>query len=74
LKEEPDGGNEWIFSTFIMGCLSESHITGDFQESLVDTMTDRRFQTIFKEIPFRNFTVKPARNIPLLKEVLLCLF
>ena len=71
LKEEPDGGNEWIFSTFIIDCLSESHNTGDFQENLVDMTTDRRFQTIFKEIPFRNSIVKTTRNILLLKEVLL---
>jgi hypothetical protein len=74
LKEEPNGGNEWIFSTFIMDCLSEGPITGDFQENLVDMKTDRRVQTIFKEIPFRNSIVKAARNVLLLKEVLLCLF
>ena len=68
LKEEPDGGNEWIFLTFIMDCLSEGQITGDFRKNLVDMMTDRRFQTIFKEILFRNSIVKPARNILLLKK------
>jgi len=62
------------FSTFIMECLSECQITGDFQENLIDTMTERRFRTIFKEIHFRNSVAKPARNILLLKEVLLCLF
>jgi len=74
LKDETGGGNEWIFSTFIMDYFSEGHITGDFQENLVDMMTDRRFQIIFKEIIFRNSIVKPARNILMLKEVLLCLF
>ena len=73
LKEEPDGGNEWISSTFIMDCLSEGQITGDFEENFVGMTTDRLFQTIFKEIPFGNSIVKPARNILLLKEVLLCL-
>jgi hypothetical protein len=74
LKEEPDGGNEWIFSTFIMDCLSEGQITGHFQENFVDMTTDRRFQTIVMEIPFRNSIVKPARNILLFKELLLRLF
>jgi hypothetical protein len=32
-------------------------------------MTNVRFQTILKEIPFRNSIVKPVRNILLLKEV-----
>ena len=68
LKQEPDGGNEWIFSTFIMDCLYEGQTTGDFQENLVHMMTNRRFQTIFKEISFRNSIVKPARNILLLKK------
>jgi len=51
-----------------MDCLSEGQITGDFQENLVDMTTDRRFHTIFKEIPYRNSILKPARNILLLEK------
>jgi hypothetical protein len=69
LTEDSDGGNEWIFSPFSMNTVSKAKITDDLQDNIIDMTTDRRFQTILKEISYRNSGVKSARIILPLDEV-----
>jgi hypothetical protein len=49
LTEESDGGNEWIFSPFSVDAASKAKVTDYLQRNIIDMMTDRRFQAIFKE-------------------------
>jgi hypothetical protein len=74
LTEGPDGGNQWILSTFITDCLPEDDSQYNFQENPADMRTGRRFRTLFKESPFPNSAVKSARISLLLHEAQLWLF
>jgi hypothetical protein len=64
MTEDSDGGNEWIFSPFSMDAVSKAKITTDLQDNITDMMTDRRFQTIFKEKSLSEFWCEVSKDYP----------
>jgi hypothetical protein len=64
LTEERDVGYGWIFSAFKTDHISKAKITKDFQGNVVDTMINRRINTIFKEMFLSEFCREFRHNYP----------
>jgi hypothetical protein len=64
LTEDSDGGNEWISSPFSVDVISKAKITDDLKDNIIDTTTNRRFQTIFKGKSLSEFWCDVSRDYP----------